>query len=111
MCKKNFQYILHKQDKCILVGCVPPTLYHVGGGFCQLGLCQGNPLPPVTRMTDRCKKTLPCPKSYTCNMYEKVLVYISRFSVASVSASVSLFITQATTWTCYPLQVDLHSIL
>ena len=108
--KINYSYTLFKIEKCVRktshIYCTNKTnelqydayhpLFTMPGDICQRDLCQGNPLPPVKRMTGRCKKTLSCPNSYTCNMYEKVLVYIFRFSVASASASasVTLFITQ-----------------
>ena len=45
---------------CIPVGCVPPTLYHTGGGLCPGGiLCQGDP-SPMDRQTP--VKVLPCLK-------------------------------------------------
>ena len=62
------------EQECIPVGCVPPVLYRTGGvsvqegeslskrgvsvqgGLCQgRGLYQGDTLPPVNRMTYRCK--------------------------------------------------------
>ena len=56
------------EQECIPVGCVPPVLYRTGGSLCpgggslsrvvyveKRGLYQGDTLPPVNRMTYRCK--------------------------------------------------------
>ena len=56
------------EQECIPVGCVPPVLYRTGGSLCpgggslsrgvyveKGGLYQADTLPPVNRMTYRCK--------------------------------------------------------
>ena len=44
------------QQECIPVGCILPACYHTGGGVSVQGVSlTETPLPPVNRMTDRCK--------------------------------------------------------